>query len=106
VRHLADTSAWIDFIAATGSVVDHAVTSGPEGDRPATTDAVVMEVLAGAGTQERAPTLRSLIGRAEFLALIDCLIAAVAIRRGVPVLHRDEVFEVIGKHSPLKPVHQ
>jgi predicted nucleic acid-binding protein len=34
--------------------------------------------------------------------LTDCLIAAVAIRNGVSVLHRDRDFEVIARHTDLK----
>ena len=33
---------------------------------------------------------------------IDCLIAAVAIRAGVPVLTADEDFEAIARHTPLQ----
>jgi len=130
VRSLVDTSAWIEFIRATGSAVDHAVTSGLKNDRLATTDAVVMEVLAGSGTETHAAQLRSLLGRADFIpqepmadaisaarlyrvcrrqgktprSQIDCLIAAVAIRHGVPVLHRDRDFVVIAEHSVLQVV--
>ena len=120
----------MEFIRATGSVVDQAVTSGLEADALATTDAVVVEVLAGAGTEERAAQLRSLLGRTEFVpqepmadaesaarlfrscrlhgraprSQIDCLIAAVAIRRGVPVLHQGRDFGVIAEHSTLQLV--
>jgi predicted nucleic acid-binding protein len=34
--------------------------------------------------------------------LIDCLIAAVAIRSGVQVLHRDTDFVVLAAHTPLR----
>jgi predicted nucleic acid-binding protein len=34
----------------------------------------------------------------------DCLIAAIAIRNGVPVLHRDRDFDVIAHHSDLLAV--
>ena len=39
--------------------------------------------------------------------LIDCLIAAVAIREGVMVLHNDRDFEVLARHTRLRtePVH-
>ena len=33
--------------------------------------------------------------------LIDCLIAAVAIGAGVPVLHRDDDFDVLARHTEL-----
>jgi predicted nucleic acid-binding protein len=33
---------------------------------------------------------------------VDCLIAACAIRRGVPVLHRDRDFDLLAKIGPLQ----
>ena len=36
--------------------------------------------------------------------LIDCLIAAVAIRADVPVLHRDRDFDVLARHTELQIV--
>jgi len=43
--------------------------------------------------RERGVTLRS---------QLDCLIAAVAIREGVPVLHFDRDFALIAQHTPLR----
>ncbi len=34
--------------------------------------------------------------------LIDCLIAATAIRTSTPVLHSDDDFEVLTRHTPLQ----
>ena len=34
----------------------------------------------------------------------DCLIAAIAIRNGVPVLHRDRDFDVLARHTALQAV--
>lgn len=34
----------------------------------------------------------------------DCLIAAVALRLGLPVLHRDRAFEVLARHCGLQTV--
>ena len=36
--------------------------------------------------------------------LIDCLIAAIAIASNVPVLHSDEDFEVLARHTELVTV--
>ena len=33
--------------------------------------------------------------------LMDCLIAAVAIRAGVPILHNDPDFDVLARHTEL-----
>ncbi len=34
--------------------------------------------------------------------LMDCLIAAVAIRNGTPVLHADADFDVLARHTELQ----
>ena len=34
--------------------------------------------------------------------LMDCLIAAVAIRNGAPVLHADVDFDVLARHTDLR----
>ena len=34
----------------------------------------------------------------------DCLVAAVALRHGVPVLHRDHDFTVLAAHTDLRVV--
>ena len=34
--------------------------------------------------------------------LMDCLIAAVAIRAGIPVLHNDKDFDVLARHTDLQ----
>lgn len=85
-----------------------------------------MEVLAGARDERHLHHLRRLLARASLLPtgptdyeeaatlyrtcrrsgetvrrLIDCLIAAVAIRAGVPVLHADSDFDVLARHTLL-----
>jgi predicted nucleic acid-binding protein len=125
---LVDTSAWVEFLRATGSGAHARVRSLIQQDASlATTDVVVMEVLAGARDDDHRDRLRGLLRRCEHLAtegpldyedaaevyrtcrqsgatvrrLTDCLIAAVAIRNGVAVLHRDTDFDVIARHLPL-----
>ena len=34
--------------------------------------------------------------------LVDCLIAAVAIRGGVPIVHMDTDFDVLAQHTSLR----
>ena len=123
---LIDTSAWVEFLRATGSAVDKRVDALLA--RPiATCDAVRMEVLAGARDDDHLRALRRLLARASSLPtspaeydvaaalyrtcrrngetvrkLIDCLIAAVAIRNGVAVLHADADFDVLARHTPLR----
>jgi predicted nucleic acid-binding protein len=113
---LADTSAWIEYDRATGSSVDQRVAELIAADGPLmVTEPVVMEVLAGARDDARESDLRRLLLRAGLLrfdaatdfdaasriyrrcrragvtprGMIDCMIAAVAWRRGAAVLCRD-----------------
>lgn len=123
---LIDTSAWIEFLRDTGSPVCERVDKLLQ-SRIATCDAVRMEVLAGARDQEHLQQLRRLLARATLLPtesidydtaaalyrscrnqrktvgkLIDCLIAAVAIRARVQVLHRDEDFATLAAVTELR----
>ena len=113
---LADTSAWVEFDRATGSVVDRRMTELIASDGPlAVTEPVLMEVLAGARDDRRADDLRRLLLRCRLLALdpaadfdaaarvyrrcrrvgvtpcglVDCLVVAVAWRSGASVLAQD-----------------
>ena len=113
---LVDTSAWVEFDRATGSVVERRLTDLISTDGPiAVTEPVLMEVLAGARTDARESDLRRLLLRftmlrfdplADFEAaarihrrcrgagitprgLIDCTIASVALRNGASLLAQD-----------------
>jgi predicted nucleic acid-binding protein len=113
---LADTSAWIEYDRATGSRVDARITALIESDGPlVVTEPVLMEVAAGARTAHQADTLRRLMLRGGLLpfdattdfdaaalihrrcrragitprGMIDCMIVAVAWRRGAALLCRD-----------------
>ncbi len=113
---LADTSAWVEYDRATGSAVDQRLTALIAADGPvAVTEPVVMEVLAGARSQERELDLRRLLQRFELLrfdvvadfdgaariyrhcrsagvtprGMADCMIAAGALRRGATLLSQD-----------------
>ena len=113
---LADTSAWIEYDRATDSVVDKRMRSLIRRDvPPVVTEPVLMEVLAGATTEDDASTLRRLMLRGGLIpfdaasdfdaavhiyrrcrqvgytprGMIDCMIAAVAWRRGAALLCRD-----------------
>jgi predicted nucleic acid-binding protein len=126
---LADTSAWVEYLRATGSPV-HLRLRGLIADEAAvvTTEVVVTELLAGVSDDEELKRLSRLLGRFELLPvegladyeaaaelyrrcrragesvrkLTDCLIAVVAIRAGVALLHRDRDFEVIARHTPFR----
>ena len=123
---LIDTSAWVEFLRGTGSPTCDRVDELLAVDI-ATCDAIRMEILAGARDEAHLRDLRGLLARATLLPiqpvdyeqaaaiyracrkqgetvrkLIDCLIAATAIRHEVPVLHSDVDFEVISRHTPLR----
>ncbi len=123
---LVDTSAWVEFLRDTGSDVCNAVDRLLDADL-AICDAVSMEVLAGARDERHLIQLRGLLARATMLPttpddyelaasmyrscrthgetvrkLIDCLIAAVAVRSGATVLHADVDFEALARHTELR----
>ena len=123
---LIDSSAWIEFLRDTGSATCERVELLLAGEI-AICDAVRMEVLAGARDEHHLLGLRRLLARATVIPmvpgdyddaaalyrrcrlegetvrrLIDCLIAAVAIRADLPVLQRDADFEVLARHTALR----
>lgn len=123
---LIDTSAWVEFFRDTGSAVCNRV-EVLLASEIATCDAVRMEVLAGARNERHLRSLQRLLAQAVVLPmgpadyddaatlyrlcrregetvrkLIDCLISAVAIRAGVPILHNDVDFDVLGRHTELR----
>jgi predicted nucleic acid-binding protein len=127
---LIDTSAWVEFLRQTGSGTASAV-ERVVGDRAAaTTDVVMMEVLAGSTDPDLVAELERALDGATYLPqtprddaeaaaslyracrrggesprqLTDCLVAAVAIRHGIEVLHRDRDFDVIARHTVLRAV--
>lgn len=122
---LIDTSAWIEFLRDTGSKVCDLVDELISEDI-AICDVVRMEVLAGARDEPHLRNLRRLLARAVLIPteatdyddaaalyrrcrsrgetvrkLADCLIAASAIRTGVPILHNDADFSVLARHTDL-----
>ena len=125
---LVDTSAWVEFLRTTGTPTHLHLRAVLEGDQElATTDVVVMEVLAGARDDPDRDKLRRLLYGCVFLAvegpadyeqaselyracrragetvrkLTDCLIAAVAIRTGAELLHNDADYLALARHAPL-----
>lgn len=128
---LVDTSAWVEYLRATGTQAHMSVRSLlTEGEPLATTEVVVMEVLAGAHDETHRLALRRLLLRCELLtlsgladyeaaadlyrtcreagetirALTDCLIAVPAMRAGAAVLHADRDFDAIARHSALTTI--
>jgi len=126
---LIDSSAWIEFFRGTDSPAHRRLrTLVSSGGELVTTEPVAMELRTGA----RDPRERRLISgtlaacrtvsvdnasdwdaaAAIYLTcryagaaprqLIDCLIAAVAIRAEVPILTQDRDFELISEHTTLE----
>jgi len=124
---LVDTSAWVEYDRATGSAVDERLAELiAGGDGVAVTEAVIMEVVAGARSDERERDLRRFLLRFDLLrfdstvdfdaaariyracrqegvtprGLIDCMIASVAHRHGAALLALDadvnRIADVIG----------
>jgi hypothetical protein len=123
---LIDTSAWVEFLRGTDSPVCRKVDE-VLGQEFVTCHSVRMEVLAGARDEGHLRNLRGLLGRGSLVPteaadfeeaaalyrrcrrdgatvrkLIDCLIAAHAIRSDVPILHADSDFELLAQHSQLR----
>jgi predicted nucleic acid-binding protein len=125
---LADTSAWVEFLRGTGSEANLRLRGLLGSDELATTDVVLMEVLAGARDATHRDRLRALLARCRFVPtegprdyedaadlyracrragetvrpLTDCLIACVAVRAGVALLHADRDFDAIARRVPLE----
>ena len=125
---LVDTSAWVEYLRATGSPVAGHVRSLIATDAAlATCDVIRMEVLAGARDRAHLADLRALLARCTNVPLaaedyetaaslyrtcrqggetvrklVDCLIAAAALRHDLPLLHMDGDFDAIARHSSLR----
>lgn len=133
---LVDSSVWVEYDRATGSTSHLRLRELIKSDGPvAVTQPVIMEVLAGARDDRREADLRRLLERFELLSydavsdfdgavriyrrcraagitprgLLDCMIAAVAWRRGAAVLSHDadmarvaNVIEIQLDHASLR----
>jgi predicted nucleic acid-binding protein len=121
---LADTSAWVEYDRATGSAVHRRMRQLIAEEEPlATTQPVVMEVVAGARDAQRERALRRLLSRFALLpfeaaidfdgaarvyrecrahgvtprGLIDCMILTVAARFGAALLAHDTDFSRVAR---------
>lgn len=126
---LADTSAWVEFLKGTGSAEAGRMRTAIAEREVVVIDPILLEVMAGARRDDVARTLRLLEAqhvepmapRLDWLdgatvyrelrqrgvtvrSSVDALIAAVAIRLDLPVLHRNRDFAAIGRHTPLRLV--
>ncbi|WP_421118866.1 PIN domain-containing protein [Aquihabitans daechungensis] len=126
---LIDTSAWIEFLRGDqgGDLAVRAAVRHLLRDGAALSEPVVMEVLAGARSSRHHEQLRALLATAIHLpveaedwadaallyrrcrvngttvrSMVDCVIAAVAVRQDVPVLAWDRDFEALAAHTPMR----
>ncbi len=126
---LVDTSVWIEFLrgtsnAATAFVREHI------GDSVATSEPIMLEVLAGARAGEHTTRLERMLLSQQWLpvdpgldyraavdiyqatratgqqprALQDCLIAAIALRNNVALAHRDRDYSAIAAATALEVI--
>lgn len=127
---LIDTSAWIEYFRATGSPaaveVRRLLTEQP--NRVVMCEPIAMEILSGALDEDRYTRLEQLVNGLPLLrieqavdfraaaaiyrsarrggrtvrSITDCLIAAVAVRHGARVIHRDAGYDVIAALTTLE----
>lgn len=125
--YLVDTSAWVEYLRATESDTDVFMTELlTTGKTVATTEPVIMEVLAGARRPDELAQLERLVNglhrkpvdhQLDYHAaasiyraarssgktirkLLDCLIAAVALRTDAILVHNDRDFDHIAAVMP------
>ncbi len=126
---LVDSSVWIEYLRRTGSSTDTELTRLQEIDPESvfTTQPVVMELLMGSTDELAVRRLERVLESFDTLEVdaeldfrsaaeifravrrrgrsvrkpIDCLIAAIAIRHDVTLLHKDADFEAIAEVTNL-----
>lgn len=126
---LVDTSVWVDYLRGAPT---HARTFVRErlGSDLATSEPILMEVLVGARREHEVAQLERLLHSQQWVgveptldfrgaadvyratratghqprSLLGCLVAAVALRRGIAVAHRDRDFERIAAATGLDVV--
>ncbi len=128
---VVDTSVWIELFAGSESTADRWLTERITASLPVVVPEIVMtELLVGTTDESKAALWRQRLQRfvieplapvrdAEDAAaihrqcrrrgdtvrsMIDCLIAAMALRLEVAVAHRDRDFEIIATHCGLLTV--
>ena len=124
-----DTTAWVGFLRGAGHPLHLTMRElVDEGEDLTTTGIILMELLAGASSDEHAKSIRDMLLEYPVLQLLgttgyeegariyracraggetvrkmtDCLIAAVVIRAGAALLHANRDFDVIARHTGLR----
>jgi predicted nucleic acid-binding protein len=126
---IVDTSAWVGYLRGSGSAAHTRLRDAIEKDEPLATPApVLMELLAGCSDEAAVLRIQRMLARYEILevegltdfedaagiyracraggetvrSMVDCLIAAVALREGRPLLTVDRAFDVITRYAGLE----
>ena len=127
---LIDTSAWVEYFRATGSAAAVEVRRllSTKADQLVMCEPVAMEILSGAVDDDTHMKLEQLVNGLSSLKLDDavdfrsaasiyraarrrgqtirsindCLIAALSIRHGTSIIHRDADFDVIAAITSLE----
>lgn len=126
---LVDSSVWIGYLRATGGAAAERLENLiAEGAELAITEPVIMELLAGATKPRELARVEALANGLPLIpidpvgdfrdaaelfrasaanghpirSMADCLIAAIAIRRDVPLLHQGRDFTFLTEISPLR----
>jgi predicted nucleic acid-binding protein len=131
--YLVDTSAWVELLRGTGSGTHRELRRllREHPDQVGFTEPVIMELLAGARTDAEVARMEELFDGHPLLpvdpwvdyrgaaaaaracrsigrparSIVDCLIAAVAVRTGAAVLHRDRDFDHLAACLPDLRLH-
>ena len=128
---IVDTSVWIEFFAASESTADRWLTDRIAADSPVIVpEVILMELMVGTTDESMAASRRKGLQRFVITplapvqdveeaaaihrlcrrgghtvrSLIDCLVAAMALRLDVEVAHRDRDYEIIATHCGLRTV--
>jgi predicted nucleic acid-binding protein len=130
---LFDSSAWIEYLRRTGSRTNIEVRRLLQ-ERPQdvhVTEPVIMELLAGANTPRALADTEKLVSGLPLLSvdahldyraaaatarasrqnghpvrsIVDCLIAAVAVRTGAALVHRDRDYDHLAEILPDLRLH-
>ncbi len=120
---IADSSAWIEYLRGTGSPAHLGLRDAVSNDEVVVPEPVKAELLVGARSNGELRALQRLLEHFDALlvtprddfdsavaihlqcrsvgvtprGLVDCVIAAMALRSGLPVLHHDRDFAAMAR---------
>lgn len=118
---IADSSAWVEYLRGTGSPAHLALRDAVTRDEVVVPEPVKAELLVGARSNDELRALRRMLEHFEVMliaprddldqavalhlqcrsvgvtprGLVDCTIAAMAVRSGLPLLHHDRGFAAL-----------